>query len=134
MAEEFLLLTTQAIPVNLSDRPRLDLATLRLDAVDIMPGGDVVLQMAFTNETPSTIPWTNDDGNSQIYLTDEQGNATTSAEAGGLFGRDIASGLPPGATFYGWHRFRLPDLKYRGTLTLHYPFHGEISFSLSSAR
>jgi hypothetical protein len=130
MAAEFLLVTTRTVRVGLSDNQGS--ATLLLNDVDVQPDGDLIVQMAFHNPTSARIPWTNDTGNDEIYLTDDNGTRIASAEAGAAFGRNIPDGIGPGQTFYGWHRFEVPDLQYRGRLTLHYPNHGTMTFDLSS--
>jgi hypothetical protein len=79
-------------------------------------------------------------GNANIYLTDENGNRYSSQEIGGAFGADIPAGLKPNETLTGWHRFSAPSglldrlstntLDLIGSLTLHYPNHQPIVFSL----
>lgn len=130
MAEDYLLLSTQTIRVDARDSNGT--STLRLDAIDIQPGGDLILQLAFTNDTRQVLDWQSDRGNPDIYLTDEMGRRILSAEAGGTFGRALPGGFRPGTTLFGWHRFVLPDLTYRGLLTLHYPNHGLMSFPLAA--
>lgn len=129
MAEDYLMLSTRTILVGRSDTAGT--ISLSLGAVDIPPGGDLVLQLSFANHGSSSVRWTSDHVNDPaIYLSDSQNRHILSHEVGGDFSRDVPGGLPPNATFHGWHRFTLPDSSYRGPITLHYPNHGDITFQV----
>jgi uncharacterized membrane protein (UPF0127 family) len=107
------------------------LATLHVDAVGFQEDGSVVLQLAFTADTAETVAWTSDVGNPAIFLTDADNTIIPSVEVTGALAQEIPDGLQPGERLAGTHRFVLPDVAYRGVLTLHYPNHRDISFQVA---
>jgi plastocyanin len=138
MAGEFLFLSYAAFGVAEEDNNGV--AVLAVRDADILKDGSLLLSLAFTNVSTSTQGWTSDAGNTNIYLTDESGERYASLEVGGAFGADVPAGLKPNETLTGWHRFSAPpDLLDRlstgtldslGVLTLHYPNHQPIVFTL----
>jgi hypothetical protein len=128
IAQEYLQLSTVTENLNVSDSNGS--ATLTISGYDVQPqSGVVLLDVSFRNAASGSIRWTSDQNNPAIFLIDGYGRQWRLLEAGADFGRDFST-FEAGTSRYGWLRFDNPDPSYRGPVTLNYPNHGYVTFTL----
>jgi len=127
MAGKYLLLSAKTLQVHASASDGITL--LNIDAVDIAPDGDIILQVSAIVESPSRLIWTTDRNRTDILLIDGVGRQAVFKDAGGFFGRDLDPGFSLGQRLPGWLRFGATEPNYRGQLTLQYRSHPHVTFA-----